>query len=82
MKEYSAAHPNGVDKVSRVVLTKGPFKRVARYMDESIITTIPARFTGGFIEGSNMSFNQRLVWKPKAEQMPDNFSQDSKKSNN
>jgi|GEM_PF-5386752 len=74
MKEYSAAHPNGEEKGSRRVIAKGIRGVGSRYMDESIITSIPGRFTGGRIEGTDVSFNGRLVWKPKAAQNTNNSS--------
>lgn len=74
MRERSAEHPNGVDRGPRRVFAKGLRNVALRHIDESIVTSIPGRFTGGRIESTDNRFNGRLVWEPQAAQNTDNSS--------
>lgn len=73
MKEYSGEYPRGVNRGPRRVLG-GPSNVTLRHMDESVVTSIPKRFTGGRIEGADNRFNGELVRKPQIAQNTDNSS--------
>lgn len=73
MKEYNVEYPNGVGRGSYIVLG-GPLNVGLRHLDESVLTSIPERFSGGRMEGENKTFNGRVVRQPQVARNTDNSS--------
>ena len=75
MKEFSANHPNGIDRGSRTAHAEGIIDMVRRGTDQTIVTQISPRFGGGWHKGSNRGFNGPLNSNsPQAEKNTNNSS--------